>query len=239
MSLGAVAAFAASLPPLVVPPVTPSTGAGTPYTLDTASDVGSYSFTHVRGANSGTQVSVIWRTNANPSPTVASITADGVACTIRAQSKQDGASHVGIAVATIDPGVGNTGSQTILITLSGSTARDAVAWATDITDTTGAQQGVAETFDDAGTTSASVNITPANAASLLLGVGGCLDGTGTVTAGAAWTGVATQESANDVNAVEARKPTLAPDTTAVTACDVTFSAARTMRAIACVEWLPS
>ena len=219
---------------------TPEAGAGTPYTLNIGTgETATYSFTHVRGANEGCQVSIIYRNNSNPAATVTSVTADGVAMTIRAQSQINVVATIGVAVASIDPSVGNSGSQTIAVTLSEASGKDAVAWATNVVNTSGAQQGVSNTFNDAGDTAASVNITPSNAASFLLGIGGCRDGTGTVSAGASWTGVANEQSAADADGVEAVKQILAPGNTSVTACDVSFSASRTRRAIACVEWLPS
>ena len=222
-----------------VAPIVPSVGTATAYTLDSPGESGSHSWSHTRAVGAGVQVAMIFRSSGNPSPTFSSITFGGEAMTIRAQESINVSGNICCGVATLDPGVGPTSAQTVLVTLSNTACRDAGAYAVDVTDSAGAFQGVADAVDDAGSTTVSVNITPSHAASLLVGMGGCIDGSGTVTEGSGWTSAGTAQSAATAVAIEVRLQSLAPGTTNVTACDVSFNASRTDRAITCAEWLPS
>lgn len=218
---------------------TPTLGTPTGFVLDTASDVSTYTQAHTRATGAGLHVAGVIRSNADPSPTVSTVTYDGVAMTIRAQDKVDGSVDLISFVATMDPGTGSTGSSAnVVVTLSSVEARDFAGFVVDVVGTGGAQQGVAQSTEDAGATTESVNITPTNALSLLVGAGGCIDGSGTVTAGGSWTSVTTAASNTDANACEAVLQTRATGATSQVACDVGFSASRVDRGITCAEWLP-
>lgn len=221
------------------PPTTPAVGTITPYTLDIASDVASYSFAHTRAAGAALQAIIFYRSNGSPSPTVSGVDFAGTPLAARGQDKVDGAGRIGCASFTLDSGVGPEGAQTVTITLSAARARDAVAWAVDILDSAGAQQGVADAIEDAGATTVAIGITPANAASLLVGAAGCIDGSGTISAGSGWTSQGTAESATDSVAVEARLQSKAPNAVTAQTIDAGFSASRIHRAACGVEWLPS
>ncbi len=157
--------------------------------------------------------------------------------TIQAQDKVDGVGRLICAVATLDPGVGPTGAQTVTVTLSGNDGRHFVGWAVDIADTGGAAGGAATSVNDGGATAVSVSYTPAVSGELLVAEGGCVGSNGSVYEGSGWTDEGTAESAiTSSYAVEARlESKTAPDASAQIA-DVTFSASRTDRAIVVAGW---
>ena len=219
-----------STPPAVL---TPSV-----YTLDSSGAVNSYTKTHTRTAGAGLQATIIYRHGSNPAPTVTGVTFNGQALTERGQDQIDGSGNIGCAVYTLDPGVGDDGGPFNLVwTLSSTDARDAVGWVTDITGTSGAQASGAAVASGSTSTSPTVNITPANANGLLVGAIGCIDATGTVTKGAAWTQIDNSQSAGDSVAIEGALQWLAPGSTGVQACDGTLSTAKLWAALV-AGWNP-
>lgn len=227
---------------LVAPaPVTPSVGTVTVLKLDTASDTAVYSTTHTRAVGAGLHWAGFYRSNSSNTPDVTSVTFGGVGMTSRAQDTTEGANDLGCAVFSMDPGTGPTGAQTLEVTLSATAARDFLSWVADVLNTSGfeASTAAAQSTEDAGATTESVAVVPANAASLLVSVGGCLDGSGTVAAGSGFTEVANDASATDANAVEGVLQTKAPGATSSQTVAIDTNAARTDRVITCGEWLPT
>ncbi len=213
-------------------------GTKTPYTLDATVDQASYTWSHTRAAGAAVHVIGIYRSTGNPSPTVTSVTFGGTAMTVQAQSKVDGSGKIGVFVATLDAGVGPTGAQTIVVSMSASKSRDFAGYAADILDTAGAAGGAANAVSDAGATSISASYTPSVAGELMLALGGCRDGSGNPTAGSGWTDEGTVQSAADANAVEVRMQSKAASGTSAQTADVTLAVSLTDRAIAVVGWKP-
>lgn len=214
-----------------------SLGTPTIYTLQTTTDVSSWSWNHTRGSDAALVVLFIYMSNGNPSPTVSSVTFGSASMTIRAQDVVNGVTRVGAAVATLEPGEGPVGTQTVTATVSAAAARDIVAFTCDVISTSGAGSGTADAVYDSGATSISLDYTPGSADSLIVAIGGCRDGSGTVSQATGWDQAANAQSgsgANDVEAVLMHRVA----STAVTA-SATFSASRTDRAIAVVGFAPT
>jgi len=240
MSLGAVAAAAAAAaagPTLITPTF------GTPTVIPGGTggvDVDTYSGSHTRGAGNGLCMLLFYKSNGSPSPVLDAPTfGAGTAPTVRCTAKVDGANNVGVGIATLDPGVGLEGAQTASAVLDAVRARQGVLIVVDVIGTGGcAGAGEATAVNDGGNTTISDSITPANAASALLSIAGCIDGSGTISVGSGWSSVGTGQSGGTSNDVEALVQSLAPGATSAQTADATFSASRADRALGVVEWLP-
>jgi hypothetical protein len=228
-------------PPLVVPATPPVFGTpGTTITGGTGGvDVSSYSGSYTRPSGAGLVALLIYKSNNATSPTVSSITYNAVAMSIRCQDVTNGANDIGIAIATMDPGVGSDGgSYTLTATLSGTSARQGLIIPVPVTNTAGcAGPGQADSFAGSASTH-SVNITPTNSLSGLIGIGGCRDSTGTLTQGSGWTSLGTGQTASSSNDVEAIIQSLFTGATSPQACDFSASITFAEAGAAVVEWLP-
>lgn len=230
-----------------VAPVVPSIGiiTSTPTTgeFNPTSDTTTYTWSHTRASGTGLDIRLTIRGNAGTNPTITGVTFGGVAATVQAQDKDDGAGNLVAVLVTMDPGVGPTGTNDIVVTLSGNDGRDAAGHAADIIGTSGFETGSTNasvnTISDGGSTTITGTITPANAKSLLLSTAACRDGTVSVTAQSGWMTEDSAVSAADSNGITSLLQSLAPDTTSVQTGGGTFGSSVIRRALTLGEWLPS
>lgn len=195
-----------------------------------------YSWTHTRAAGAGLHVTGLVRSNTSGTLTVTGVTFGGTACVLHATTTADALDDVIAFVATLDPGVGPTGSQTVTVTLSASASRRFNGYSCDVTGTDGATGGAATEVTDAGATSISVSYTPQEAGELLVACGGCMDGSGSISPGSGWTQRATHETGTATTGLEILLETRSAADASPHTADVTFSAARVRRGISVSGW---